>query len=145
MDLVDSQFNSLIEMTCNQDQNCSLGQLKDSHDTALRTLLHGCFQDGSKSSVTINKSILMILACIGRNCDLIEKFLDPARSEILSAQSFDSLENVNHCISPQELDGEFDFLFEVFEGIQDSSKSLLSQFLIRFDFNRWFSEAAIER
>lgn len=145
MDLVDSQFNAIVEKSrVTTGQTISLHQLKDSHDVALRTLLHGCFQDGSRPSITINKSILKILDCVGRSCDLVEIILNSGQKEFDSIESFNSLENVFSHVT-QELDNEFEFLFEIFEGIQDSSKSLLSQFLIRFDFSGWFSKISVER
>ncbi|KAJ3307163.1 Gamma-tubulin complex component 4 [Kappamyces sp. JEL0829] len=138
MDLVDSQFEELVGLADPKNpRKISLDELQETHSRILKTLTAGCFLDHSVASKKISSSIHEVLLLVSRTCNLAEKASDPLYRDTVSPQSFLAL--------ARDLDTQFKFLFEVFQGIQDSSRSLVGQFLVRFDFNKWFSQAEPDR
>lgn len=139
MDLVDCQMNELVEMAKEGSERCdSLEVLAEKHELALEKLVSGCFLDNSSFCKKISGSIREIFACINKTCSLVERSFDEYQRASITVEHYDSL--------VKELDIQFSFLFQVFKGIQDSSsRTLLGQFLIRFDFNQWFSIDQLDR
>lgn len=90
MDLVDSQYNELIEISRENGQEVSLDLLQEKHHQILKSLMNGCFLDDSISSKRINGSIQDILACILRTCELVEQSLDSFKSGA-TPKSFEAL------------------------------------------------------
>ncbi|KAJ3326227.1 Gamma-tubulin complex component 4 [Boothiomyces sp. JEL0866] len=124
MDIIDSRFEKLI-FDSEEKKDITLHEMVDYHRNVLIDILKGCFLNNSPSSLEISKSIQEIIKSIQRTRAFIARF-DNSDSSRFEAEA-------------KEIESNFVFLFKVFSGIKDSSASSLSKFLIRFDFNRWFS------
>lgn len=130
MDLIDSQYNALIQMTVPvENSSTSLEDLRTAHAQVLKKMLFGCFLDQSTSSNQIIGAIEEIIQCIHRTCQVLDLSLD-------SGLEFKDSEIKR---LGDELELQCNFLFEVFGGLQDSTRSSLGQFLTRFDFNQFYS------
>jgi hypothetical protein len=124
MDLIESQYGKLLQKSVYSD-NTTLDDLEDFHAKTLDKIYIGCFLDQSLTSKEILKNIQICVEKINRTC-----------IEVESKEEFDL---VFFKQMGRDLDLVFCFLFEVFQGVKDSNRGLLGQFLVRFDFNKWFS------
>ncbi|KAJ3274879.1 Gamma-tubulin complex component 4 [Terramyces sp. JEL0728] len=124
MDIIDSQYSKLISDT-KEKKEITIHEMMEFHRTALLHVFKGCFLNQSDSSKEISKAIHEIAKSIQRTSAIVDRF--------------DGVEHSKIDAEAKEIESNFFFLFKVFSGIQDASASSLSKFLIRFDFNRWFS------
>lgn len=124
MDLIESQFGKLLQKSV-YNESTTLDDLEELHAMVLDYIYAGCFLDQSLTSKEILKNIRNCLEKVNRTCIELESKVD-----------FD-LDFFNQM--GKDLDMIFFFLFEVFQGVKDSNRGLLARFLVRFDFNKWFS------
>lgn len=135
MDLVESQYQSLIENAREKSNLMSLETLQEMHEKVLKNIISGCFLDDSGGALAIAAAIDDVLSCVNRTCTVVEGLiLSDFQIDTEKIQNIDSLR--------AEMDRHLQFLFDVFDGIQSSSRSLLSQFLVRLDYNKYFSLTA---
>ena len=96
MDLVDSQFNELVEMAKNESSTChSLETLAAKHESALQKLVSGCFLESSVSSKKISSSIRDVLVIINKTCSLVERSLDEYQRSSVTAEHYECLVKVS--------------------------------------------------
>lgn len=95
MDLIDSQYGSLIEMSRHKEERVvSLEQLQEQHANTLKKLISGCFLEDKASSKRISGSIHEILICVNQTCSLIERSMDLCEAQNVTDHHYDSISKV---------------------------------------------------